>query len=180
MKRFGSIVAAALFFAATAFAQATPAPTAVGLIDFQRAVSQNDDGVKAAKAYTDEGTRLTTELNKARTKANDLQTKLTTSGPTMSDTDRAALTKDVEKAKKDFDRDQEDAQTAINDKQEELFRPIADRVKKVVETYAKELNLVLVLNASMDMVYANDVVDITTEIIRRTNADIAKNPTKTK
>jgi len=32
------------------------------------------------------------------------------------------------------------------------------------------------VNMSDDMIYANDVVDITTEIIRRVNADITKNP----
>ena len=61
-----------------------------------------------------------------------------------------------------------------------LFRPIADRVKKVVEAYAKELNLAVVVNETEDMLFANDVVDITTEIIRRVNADIVKNPTKPK
>jgi outer membrane protein len=176
MKRFGSIVAAALFFAATAFAQTTPSPTAVGLINFQRALAQNDEGVKAGNAYTEEGKRLQAELTKYQTKVTELQDKLTKSGPTMSDTDRNALTRDIEKAKKDMEREQEDAQMAIDEKQDELFRPIADRVHKIVEGYAKELNLVLVLNISDDMLYASDVVDITTEIIRRTNADIVKNP----
>jgi Skp family chaperone for outer membrane proteins len=49
-----------------------------------------------------------------------------------------------------------------------------------VEAYAKELNLAVVVNATEDMLYASDVVDITTEIIRRVNADIVKNPAKTK
>ena len=38
----------------------------------------------------------------------------------------------------------------------------------------------VVVNATEDMLYANDVVDITTEIIRRVNSDIVKNPAKTK
>lgn len=177
MKRFGTIVAVAFFMVATAFAQAAPAPTGVGLIDFQRAIQQNDEGVKAGKAFTDEGNKLAAELKKVQTKITDLQEKLSKS---TVDTEKASLTKDIEKAKKDYDRQQEDAQTAIDDKQEELYRPIAERVRKVVEAYAKELNLVVVMNVSQDMVFANDVVDITTEIIRRTNADLSKNPLKTK
>jgi len=178
MKRFGSIVAAALFLSATAFAQTAPAPTDVGLINFQRALAQNDEGVKAATAYTDEGKKLQAELTKYQTKVTELQDKLTKSGPTMSDADRNTLTRDIEKAKKDLEREQEDAQMAIDDKQDELFRPIADRVHKVVESYAKESNLVLVLNISDDMLYAGPAVDITVEIIRRVNADIVKNPAK--
>jgi Skp family chaperone for outer membrane proteins len=82
--------------------------------------------------------------------------------------------------KEGLDLEQQNAQSTLDDRQEELFRPIADRVHKIVEGYAKELNLAVVVNATEDMLYANDVVDITTEIIRRVNADILKNPAKPK
>jgi Skp family chaperone for outer membrane proteins len=180
MKRFGSIAAVTIFLAATAFAQATPAPNAVGLINFQRAVSQNDEGVKAASVYTEEGKKLADGLSKSQTKVKELQDKLTNAGPTMSDSDKNALMREIDKEKKVYDLDQQAAQSTLDDKQEELFRPIADRVHKIVEVYAKELNLALVVNATEDMLYANDVVDITTEIIRRVNADIARNPAKPK
>ncbi len=88
--------------------------------------------------------------------------------------------REIEKEKKVYELEQQNAQSTLDDRQEELFRPIADRVQKVVEVYAKELNLVVVVNATEDMLYANDVVDITTEIIRRVNADIVKNPAKPK
>jgi len=178
MKRFGSIVAAVFFLSATAFAQTAPAPNAVALINFQRALAQNDEGVKAASAYTEEGKKLQAELTKYQAKVVELQDKLTKAPATISDADRNTLIKDIDKAKKDLEREQEDAQMAIDDKQDELFRPIADRVHKVIESYAKEKNLVLVLNVSDDMLYASDVVDITTEIIRQVNTDIVKNPAK--
>src|SRR5215467_5729055 len=98
----------------------------------------------------------------------------------MSDSEKSATARELDRAQKDFDLDRQDAQNTIDDKQDELFRPIADRVKKVVETYAKEKNLAVVVNYSEDMIFANDVVDITTEIIRLVNADIAKNPAPAK
>ena len=178
MKQFGFIAAIAVFLASAAFAQTLPKPTGVGLIDFSRAVSRNDEGVQAANSFTEEGKKLEAALLKSQVKVTDLQDKLSKSGATMSESEKSTLVKDIEKAKKDYEREQEDAQTALNDKQEALIRPIADRVKKVIEAYAKELNLAVVLNFSQDMVYSNDVLDITTEIIRRTNADIVKNPAK--
>lgn len=181
MKRFGSIVAVTLFLAATAAsarAQAAATPTAVGLINFQKAVTQNDDGMKAQNLYSQEGDKLKDGLLKAQAKVIELQDKFAKAPATTSDSDKAAMTREIEKAKKLYEADQQDAQNAMDDKQEELFRPIADRVHKVVEAYAKELNLALVLNGSEDMIYYNEVVDITTEIIRRVNADIVKNPTK--
>ena len=178
-KQFGCVLAVTLFLAATALSQ-TPVPNAVGMINFQRAVSQNDEGVKAAGIYTAEGTKLADGLKTSQAKVKDLQDKLAKDGPTMTDAAKNTLMRDIEKEKKVYDLEQQNAQSSLDDRQEELFRPIADRVRKIVEVYAKELNLAVVVNATEDMLYANDVVDITTEIIRRVNADIVKNPAKTK
>ena len=179
MKQIGSIAAIALLLAGTCFAQA--APTGVALINFQRAVSQNDEGIKAASIYTEEGNKLAADLLKSQTKVSELQEKLSKSGPTMSDTDKTALMRDIDKEKRIYDINQQTAQNTLDDRQNELFRPIADRVHKIVETYAKELNLVVVLNEPDEsLIWANEVVDITTEIIRRVNADIARNPAKPK
>jgi len=180
MKRFGSIAATVLFWAASAFAQTPAAPTGIGIINFQRAIEQNEEGVKATGVYKQEVEKLRTKLDVSQKKITDLQEKLEKNGKTMSDSEKTATSRELESAQRYFEVDRQDAQNTIDDKQDELFRPIADRVKKVVETYAKELNLAVVVNFSEDMIYANDVVDITTEIIRRVNADIAKNPAKPK
>ena len=178
-KQFGLILAVTLLFAATAFSQAGT-PTAVGMINFQRAISQNDEGVKAAGVYTAEGKKLADGLLKNQAKVTELQDQLTKGGPTMSESAKSALMRDIAKEKQVYELEQRNAQSSLDDRQEELFRPIADRVHKIVEVYAKELNLAVVVNQTDDMVYANDVVDITTEIIRRVNADIVKNPAKPK
>jgi outer membrane protein len=178
-KQFGCVLAVTLFVAATALSQ-TPVPNAVGMINFQRAVSQNDEGVKAAGIYTTEGTKLADGLKKSQGKVQELQDKLTKDGPTMTDAAKNTLIREIDKEKKVYELEQQNAQSSLDDRQEELFRPIADRVHKIVDAYAKELNLAVVVNATEDMLYANDVVDITTEIIRRVNADIVKNPAKTK
>jgi outer membrane protein len=179
MKRILSTFAVTLFLAATAFSQ-TPAPSAVGMINFQRAVSQNDEGVKAAGVYQTEGKKLADGLSKSQAKVIELKDKLAKSGPTMSDTEKNALMRDIDKETKVYELEQQNAQSTLDDRQEELFRPVADRVHKVIEGYAKELNLALVVNATEDMLFANDLVDITSEIVRRTNADIVKNPAKPK
>jgi Skp family chaperone for outer membrane proteins len=75
-KRFGRVLAAGFLITATAFSQ-TPAPSAVGMINFQRAVSQNDEGVKAAGMYTSEGKKLADGLLKSQAKVTELQDKLT-------------------------------------------------------------------------------------------------------
>ena len=127
---------------------------------------------------TEVGNKLKEGLVKSSTKVKDLQDKLANAPATMTDAEKTSLAREIDKAKKVYDVEQQDALNTMDDKQEELFRPIADRVKKIVEVYAKERNLVVVLNQSEDMICANDLVDITTEILRRVNADIAENPAK--
>ena len=178
-KQFGCAFALTLFLAAAALSQ-TPVPNAVGMINFQRAVTQNDEGVKAAGIYTAEGTKLAEGLKTSQAKVKDLQDKLAKEGPTMTEAAKNTLMRDIDKEKKVYDLEQQNAQSSLDDRQEELFRPVADRVRKVVEAYAKELNLALVVNATDDMLFASDVADITSEIIRRVNADIVKNPAKPK
>jgi Skp family chaperone for outer membrane proteins len=180
MKRFGTIAAAVIFSGAAAFAQTPAAPTGVGLINFQRAIEQNDEGVKAAGVYRQEVEKLKSKLDVSQKEITDLQKKLDDSAKTLTDSEKNSALREIDKKQKVFDVDRQDAQNTADDKQDELFRPVADRVKKVVEAYAKELNLAVVVNISEDMIYANDVVDISTEIIRRVNADIAKNPAKPK
>jgi len=180
MNRFGSIAVAVLFCAASAFAQAPASPNGIGIINFQRAIEQNDEGVKAAGVYKQEVEKLKTKLDVSQKKIAELQDKLEKNAKTMTDSEKSATGRELDRAQKDFDLDRQDAQNIVDEKQDELFRPIADRVKKVVETYAKERNLAVVVNYSDDMISANDVVDITTEIIRLVNADIAKNPAKPK
>jgi Skp family chaperone for outer membrane proteins len=86
-KQFGCLFAVTLFFAATALSQ-TPAPSAVGMINFQRAVSQNDEGMKAAGVYTAEGEKLKTGLLTSQKKVSDLQDQLSKGGPTMTERPR--------------------------------------------------------------------------------------------
>jgi hypothetical protein len=61
----------------------------------------------------------------------------------MSEADRNALVKDVKKA--NYEREQEDAQMVIDEKQDVLFRPSRTGYTRC-RSLCKELNLVLVLN----------------------------------
>jgi Skp family chaperone for outer membrane proteins len=58
-----------------------------------------------------------------------------------------------------------------------LLPPVAELVNRMVAEYAKENNLALVVDPSVDpsnIVYANKAADITWEIMRRMNAESEK------
>ena len=63
----------------------------------------------------------------------------------------------------------------LQELQQTLLRPIAERLQKVLEAYASEMGYSAVLDA-MTVVWAAPTADITTEIIRRIDADVAASP----
>ena len=74
----------------------------------------------------------------------------------------------------------DDAQKELGDLQQQLFRPIMEQTQKVLQAYSAENGFAVVFDVSSQansIIYVQDVADITTEIIRRVDADIAKTPT---
>jgi len=73
----------------------------------------------------------------------------------------------------------DDAQKDIGDLQQNLLRPIADRAQKVLQAYSTENGFSVVFdvsNQTNNILYVQDVADITTEIIRRVDSELVKAP----
>jgi len=71
----------------------------------------------------------------------------------------------------------DDAQKELGDLQQQLFRPIAEKVQDAVKSYSNENGFAVVFDTSSQansIIHWSDVADITTEIIRRVDAAPAK------
>jgi Skp family chaperone for outer membrane proteins len=191
MKIFSSVISISLMLGTAAFAQtpappaATPAPgapaTRIAVIDFNRAVFECTEGKKAAEVMQGEMKGFQTKFEAAQKEMEALQ-KEGQQGTTLSDAQKADLTKKIDVKQTELTRINEDAQKAQADMQDKYLNPIAQKVGKVVEAYGKEVGLAAVFDVSTqpsNILYANDVADITTEIIRRKDAEDAKAPAKT-
>jgi Skp family chaperone for outer membrane proteins len=87
------------------------------------------------------------------------------------------LTRQIDQTNTEMNRMNEDAQKELGDIQQKLFRPIAERTSKVLNAYAQETGYSVVFDVSSQansIIYVQDVADITTEIIRRVDAEVAK------
>jgi Skp family chaperone for outer membrane proteins len=169
--------------AATPPAAASSAATGasrVAVVDFQRAVTENAEGKKAQEAYVAEITKRQGEFDKKQKFIDEAQTKLRTQEKLLADAVKADLAKQIDQTTTELNRMNEDAQKDLPDLQQRLFRPIAERTQKVLSAYASETGFGVVFDVSSQassIVYVQDVADITTEIIRRVDADAAKSPT---
>jgi len=151
----------------------------VAVVDFQKAVFENTEGKKAQEKLMGEVNKRQKDFEEKQKTLSDAQNKLQTQDKALSDTAKADLGRQIDKLNTDLQRMNDDAQKELQDLQQQLLRPIADRTQKVLQAYSAENGFSVVFDVSSQansIVYVQEVADITTEIIRRVDADLAKTP----
>ena len=123
--------------------------------------------------------RMQKEFEEKQKSLADAQNKLQTQGQALSDTTKADLSRQIDRLNTDLQRMNDDAQKELGDFQQQLFRPIMEQTQKVLQAYSNENGFSVVFDVSSQansIIYADNVSDITTEIIRRVDANVAKGP----
>jgi outer membrane protein len=152
----------------------------VAVVDFQKAVLENVEGKKAQEKLMAEVGKRQKDFEEKQKNLADAQNKLQTQDKALSDTAKADLSRQIDKLNTDLQRMNDDAQKDIGDLQQQLLRPIADRAQKILQAYSAENGLAVVFDVSSqanNIIYVQDVADITTEIIRRVDSELVKSPT---
>ena len=158
-----------------AFARSRRPAGKVAIIDFQAALAGNTLGKKAQEQLAAEVNKRQTDMEKTQKSLEDAQNKLRTQANALSDAAKANLSRDVDRMTTELKRKNDDAQKELQEMQQNLLRPIAERLQKVLKAYASEMGYSVVFDA-MTVVWAAPASDITTEIIRRIDADVAATP----
>ena len=181
------LLPAAVLAQAPAPAQApkeTPAAASAGagrvaVVDFQKAVIENAEGKKAQEKFMAEVNKRQKEFETKQKNLSDAQSKLKTQDQALSDPAKADLSRQIDKLNIELQRMNDDAQKDLGDLQQQLFRPIMEQTQKVLQAYSVENGFAVVFDVSSQansIIYVQDVADITTEIIRRVDATVAKAP----
>ncbi len=176
MKRIVLTVAAALL-AAVASAQGTSAPAAgpkIGVINVERLVQESALGKEAfnrVKKLNDqkkeEGDKLSKELR-------EMEQKLADQGQALADDKRDALQKSYQEKAIAFKRFQDDANRDLEAAQKKELSELERRVFPVINQVGKERGFTLIFNKFQSgLVYAEDAVDITDEVLKVFNTTVA-------
>ena len=163
--------------AAPAAAAVSDGASKVAIIDLNRAVVENVEGKKAAEKFMARMNEKQAELEKKQKAIQEMQNRLQTQDKALSDPAKADLARTIEKQTTELNRANEDAQKDLDEVRNVSLRPIAEKVNKILSAYAAENGFTVVFDVSnpqSGVIYANDVADITTEIIRRFDAEAAK------
>jgi outer membrane protein len=177
MKRFLFTVAASLA-AVTVLAQAPSAPAGgplkIGVINVERLVQESALGKEAfnrVKRLNDqkkeEGDKLSKELR-------DMEQKLADQGSALAEDKRDALQKSYQEKAIAFKRFQDDANRDLEAAQKKELGELERRVFPVINQVGKERGYTVVFNKFQSgLVYADDSVDITDEVLKVFNTTVA-------
>lgn len=159
-----------VMFMVLAAAVTASAQIKVAVIDVQRVVTESDSGKEALgklKGLQDskiaEGQKLQKELD-------GLKAQLSKQRFTLSDDKIEAMGKQIQAKGIELKRFQDDAQRDLDDARRSALGGLEQRILPVINTISKEKGMTLVFNKFQSgLVYADDAIDITDEVIRRFN-----------
>jgi outer membrane protein len=164
-------VIAALLMTPALWAQAA-APAAagkVGVINIQAAIASTAEGKQAAAELQSQFTPRMNELQNLQKQIEDVRNRLQTGQSTLSDEEKARLTREGDQLTRTYQRKQQELQDDTNDAQQEVVNRIGRKVVDVLNKYSKEQGYSVVLDDSSQqtpVIYAANQIDVTQDIIR--------------
>ena len=169
--------AAAVAIAQAPVSAATGAPGAasggIGVINSQRLALESAPGKEAYGRLKKLSDQKKEELDKVEKEARDLVQKLNDQGQSMPPDKREALEKQADDKQKAWKRMQEDAQRDLQEAERKEMGALENRIGPIVKDYFKEKHYALVLDARAGIIYADEVVDLTDDVLKRINTTVA-------
>jgi len=168
---------------------AAPAGDALALPISKVAVVQGDmflDEKTGIAKFTTTLKKLNGEFQRQKDEITQMQTRATAldgeisklrDAPAGTPIDQRSLQGKIdqlEQLKKDIQRKAEDAQLAYNRRQQELFSPVEEEVRRGLEAFAKARGITVIIDAGrVPLLYADTSIDVTRAFIADFNS---KNP----
>ncbi len=181
-----AILASGLTLSAVAQSPASPAPasaaaspnTSVGpakiaVIAFQLAVAQTNEGQRDFADLQKKYAPKEAGLKSLSDEIGNLTKQLQAQGATLSDVERTNRAKAIDEKKKQLDRETEDLRNDGQQDMQEVYNGLASKVYDVLQTYAEQQGLTLILDVSQQqspVLYASEGNNITKQVIDAYNA----------
>ena len=167
-------VAVAQAPASAASSGAAPQASAgIGVINSQRLALESAPGKEAYGRLKKLSDQKKEELDKVEKEARDLVQKLNDQGQSMPPDKREALEKQADDKQKAWKRMQEDAQRDLQEAERKEMGALENRIGPIVKDYFKEKHYSLVLDARAGIIYADEMVDLTDDVLKRINTTVA-------
>jgi outer membrane protein len=179
-----SILAGAVAVAAVAQTEAAPAQAAshakIAVINVERLVQESALGKEAFARVKKLNDQKKDEADKLAKELREMEQKLADQGASMTDDKRDQLQKSYQEKAIAYKRFNDDAQRILEDAQKKELEQLEKRVLPVIQQVGKEKGFTLIFNKFQSgLVYANEDVDVTDDILKRFNTTVAVPDLKT-
>ncbi len=150
-------------------------PTRIGVISIQDAILATNEGQKEFQDLSKKFEPKRTEIKSLNDEIDSLKKQLDAQGTKLNDESRGTLVRQIETKQKSLSRTQEDAQNDFVSQQNEIAQKILQKMGPVIDKYAKENGLSLIIDVSKPwpdgpVLWAGQSVDITRPIVELYNA----------
>ncbi|MGO8813240.1 MAG: OmpH family outer membrane protein [Terriglobia bacterium] len=143
----------------------------VGLINMSAAIGSTAEGKKAAADLQKKYQPRQQELERLQQEIQSIQDQLSKQSATLSDEEQRRLSRDLEDKQKLLKRSTDDAQSDLATDRDEVVRRIGQKMTRIINDYAQQNGLSLVIDgAQVPVYYYSKDSDITAEIVKRYDA----------
>ncbi len=173
MKKFfviGSVAALVMALATGICA----AESKLGYLDIQKALGQSDAGKAVKEQLTAKFKKYQDEINGKQEELKKLKDELETQGSMLSESKRAEKEKEYSSKLKNFQQFAKDAQDELQGQDKELTQKVLEAIEKVVQEYGRKNGYTFIFVRTEGMVFADEKVDLTDELLKLFNASQQK------
>ncbi len=165
-----TILKTVLFLVAISVATSGMAQVNIAIIDIQRVVTDSDAGKEALGRLQKLQDAKIAEGRAIQENMDALREQLSKQRFTLTEAKVAELSKQIEDRGIEMQRFQDDAQRELDEARRTALGGLEERILPVIDQVGKERNMTLIFNKfQAGLVYADESVDITDEVIRRFN-----------
>jgi outer membrane protein len=155
-----------------------PEGARIGYVNVQFIVANSVEGKASSARLEDLKKKKTAELAEKNKKLQELQNKLQQGGTVMNEQARSQLEKDIDRTNREIQFFQQDANSELQDLNNELMADFQKKLNPILEQVATEKGLHMVFNAyESGLVWAHSGLDLSAEVVKRFDAT-AKAPVK--
>jgi outer membrane protein len=139
----------------------------IATIQIQQAIGTCAEGKKATDDLQKRFSPKRDELERKQKEISDLQQKLQQGQAALTDEQKNALIRDIDRKTKLFNNDNEEATADYEQATGQVFNTIGNKMLQVIAVYAQKNGFDLVINESQPgtVLWRKDTVDITQEIV---------------
>src|SRR5258706_10711646 len=143
----------------------------IGFIDSERIFSEYAGTQEAQRSFNREVQELTKTAREKKTEIDDLQRKLDSQGPMLSEAKRDEQNQGLQKKIADYDdfvQKNWGPQGAVSKLNEQFLKPIVDRVHKIVTTFGSDEGYSIILDAADgNIIFGDHNLDLTDRVLEQ-------------